>query len=196
MGPLGLVTDSMRDVHLALAISCSFLLYRTLHSKNTPLLTNHSLRLMLITPSMHLLVSKTLIRLWKSETEYQNIQLENTTPPRCVKKRSSQWKIRVLWVTSSPEIRGLDSMKDKFLTCWLRGKHKELTLPYPSTAQLSPPSKSTWKTRVTTGSWSAKVLTHCRAKHWKSFSTKRGWICLVSFGLGFCPVSKICFYFY
>lgn len=66
MGPLGLVTDSMRDVHLALATSCSLLLYHTCHSKNTPLLINHALGTVLTAHSILLVGFDDCIEIIKS----------------------------------------------------------------------------------------------------------------------------------
>lgn len=78
MGPLGSVADSMREIHLALAISCSPLLHHTCHSKNTPLLINQALGTMLTAHSISLVSFNDCIEIIKAESEYQNTQLKNS----------------------------------------------------------------------------------------------------------------------
>lgn len=76
MGPLGSVADSMREIHLALAISGSPVLCHTCHSKNTPLLINQALGTMLTAHGISLGSFNDCIEIIKAE--YQTAQLKNS----------------------------------------------------------------------------------------------------------------------
>ena len=78
MGPLGSVADSMREIHLALAVSCSPRLHHTCPSKNTPLLINQALGTTLTAHGISLVSFNDCIEIIKAESEYQNTQLKNS----------------------------------------------------------------------------------------------------------------------
>lgn len=83
MGPLGSAADSMREIHLAMAVSCSLHLHHTCHSKNTPLLINQALGTVPTAHGISLVNFNDCIELIKAESKYQNTQLKNSIKQVC-----------------------------------------------------------------------------------------------------------------